>query len=635
MRQLFWMMVGLCMLSISACASTAVGSTTSALVLPVGQTVAYEKTQRLSDTLVVIRYPSVIAPNAVTLYADKFRNRPIGGFVNTGLNAAETERLAESLVAKTNYFVMSLYDSLRADLPENSVVLSPHIIEIDANGRLTSTPLMEAEDLPTVMTVDFTPYSFPDGEQMMNTPPLTFGDLISPLLVVRTDYRARPGSYGLLMASSPLVTAAYAEARSAAQAEMGALTDVNSAQYEVPGHQRLAYISYLDGPRATSVARGTLTTGSSIERVQIIPAEKLALPGGAMVRMRSDPSEFTDILESRYARHVSDRLVDLLNTIDHDRATLAARMRAISVYDAELADLYLSSTSDTDVADRLLFAEKLLEAERRYLVARSDALYEGSVQGERGRLMREILAAEYDALEKRRQLAQQQNASTALAVLAVAGAVAASTSDDPNIRNGVGTLATVGAVVATTNSIRLNSESRAIGVNTMSALSTAFEEQISVQLDLIEGTEEITAASFADFREQLTGIYADQIGEIPLSAEICAFGNGGIWTGTCESGRATGRGRGVITNEDGSVYEYYGDAENGLASGTGLMLVSQSNSMTAFEGQFSNGQVNGVTRVHRSGQAPAARNYTNGRPVTGSVSQTPPKLFAPTNQTGS
>lgn len=634
MRQLFLMMVGICALLLTGCATTAVGSTQSALALPEGETATLQREARPSDTLVVVRYPSVIAPDALGLYADKFRNRPIGGFVSGGkVSAADSERLAESLVSKTNFYVMSIYASLQQKLPPNSVVLSPHLIELDTNGRLTSTPLMEAESLPTVLTVDFSPYSFPDGEQMMNTPPLTFGDLITPLMVVRTDYRARPGTYGLLMSSAPLLNAAFGEAQSAARAEMAALTDPTSDPKAVT--QRLAYIAYLNGGSVGSAPRSGLATRSRVERVQSIPLEKLALPSGAMTSMANNPDAVIDPLASRYANHAANRIVDALNTLDYDRATLAARMRAISTYDSELADLYLSSTVNPDVAERLLFAEQLLEAERKYVAAQSDALFEGSVEGERGRLMREIIAAEWKALEERRRLAQQQNASTAIAILAIAGAAAAASSDNPNVSQNVTSLAIAGAAVAATNAVRANQQSRSIGINTMSALSTAFEEQISVQLDLIEGTEEITAASFADFRDQLTGLYVDQIGDIALTAEICAFGDGGIWTGTCENGLATGRGRGVIQGSDGTIFEYYGDAASGQASGTGLMLVSGGGLMTAYEGQFEDGRVNGAATVYRAGRAPTAQRFANGSAQTGAPSVAPPKLFATPSNTGS
>jgi len=66
------------------------------------------------------------------------------------------------------------------------------------------------------VSVDFATYSFPDSKKMMGPVPLTFGDLITPLVTVRTDHRAAAPTQGLLLASSPLLTRAAAEGREVA-----------------------------------------------------------------------------------------------------------------------------------------------------------------------------------------------------------------------------------------------------------------------------------------------------------------------------------------------------------------------------------------------------------------------------------
>lgn len=644
MRHIIWGLLAICLLGISACASSAVGSTQSALVVPSETPITLNREARLSDTLVVIRYPSVISDDALPVYASAFAARPIGGSVsNSDLDPADTERLAQSLVSKTNFFVMSLYDSLRRSLPEDSVVLSPHSIELGDENQLISIPLMESEALPTVLFVDFAAYSFPDGEQMMDAPPLTFGDLFSPLISVRTDFRARPGTYGLLMASGPLIGPVYRDTQSAAWRDLAAIAEGATPGSHPDRQQRLAILSYLDPQGSDRTATMPLNYRTSVEAVQVVPIEKLALPKTVMEEMQNTPDQLIDPLATRYTDHAADRIIALLNLVDQDRATFVARMRAIADYDSELADLYLNGTTDPEVAERLRYAELLLQAERNYIVARSNALYFGSVKAERGTVMREILAAEWRALEERRRLAAEQNAATALAVLAVAGAVAASTSDNPNVRNGAGSIAIGGAVVATTSALRARQESRAIGINTPLALATAFEEQISVQLNLITGTEEISAANFGEFHDQLIALYADQIGEISLTAQTCQFGSNGIWRGACENGLATGRGRGIIS-EDGSpeleafgavMIEYYGDAEAGQASGTGLLISAGDVTMTGYEGQFYNGELSGDVTVYRVGERPQSAVYQNGERQPLQTPATTPKLFNETAFTGS
>lgn len=630
MRQAFGFILSLFLLVVTGCASTATGSSQTALVLPAGSDAFLQTVPKPSDALVVIRYPSVIDDDALSLFSTAFANRPIGGLTSSAnVSAADTERLAESLVSKSNFFVMSLYDRLRMQLPAGSVVLSPHIIQLGDNSRLTSTPLMEAEELPAVLTVDFMPYSFPDGEQMMNAPPLTFGDLFSPLLTVRTDYRASPGTFGVLMASAPLVGTAYEEARQQTLAEMAALASASPDLEQIRAPQRHTFVAYLDSVRSNSAPRGILAHTARVETIQSIPMEKLQLPGGVMARMAAAPSEVTDPIGLRYADPAASRIIGLLNRLDYGRATFVTQMSAIATYDAELGDLYLNAAYDPAVEERLLFADRLLEAEKDYISARSDALFFGAVESDRGAVMREIIAAEWDALQQRRELAAQQNAATALAILAVAGAVAASTSDDPNVSQGVGSVAIAGAVLATTSALSKRTQSQAIGVNSRQALATAFDEQISVQLNLITGTEEISAASFVEFRDRLTEIYADQITGIGSTAGTCQFGESGIWTGPCENGLGTGRGRGVFQTDDGAIFEYYGDADRGVPDGTGLLLVASNGGLQGFEGAFVDGQLNGLAIVHRAGRAPASQTFVNGQSQPGTVQTQPPRLFGP------
>ena len=78
-------------------------------------------------------------------------------------------------------------------------------------------------------------------------------------------------------------------------------------------------------------------------------------------------------------------------------------------------------------------------------------------------------------------------------------------------------------------------------------------------------------------------------------------------------GVANGAGVGVIKNADGTAYEYYGHAVNGVPEGAGYMIVHSPSSSYALEGQFSNGQANGVMRVAKSGQSTRKRLYKDGR----------------------
>jgi len=121
--------------------------------------------------------------------------------------------IADSVIVKSNYFALSLYKELAARLPEHGVLLSPHAVKLDANGRLTSEPITQAESIPNVVSIDFATYSFPDPKKMMGSEPLTFGDLVTPLITVRTDHRAAAATQGVLLASDSLLETAAGAGR--------------------------------------------------------------------------------------------------------------------------------------------------------------------------------------------------------------------------------------------------------------------------------------------------------------------------------------------------------------------------------------------------------------------------------------
>lgn len=141
-----------------------------------------------ADAMVTIRYPAVVDRDAEEAYYNAFWDRAIGGAVKSDSPARQgSDRIAQSVITKSNYYTMSLYRELQEKLPPQSVLLSPHVIELDAAGRLVSRPLLAVEQIPTVLNIDFNVYSFPDSSKMMNAPPLTFGDIVTPLFVLHAN----------------------------------------------------------------------------------------------------------------------------------------------------------------------------------------------------------------------------------------------------------------------------------------------------------------------------------------------------------------------------------------------------------------------------------------------------------------
>ena len=70
-----------------------------------------------ADALVVIRYPAIIHEDAEQSYFHAFSINAIGGEVPPANRTKKaTTRIAQSIIAKSNYFVMTLYRELQKDL---------------------------------------------------------------------------------------------------------------------------------------------------------------------------------------------------------------------------------------------------------------------------------------------------------------------------------------------------------------------------------------------------------------------------------------------------------------------------------------------------------------------------------------
>ena len=90
---------------------------------------------------------------------------------------------------------------------------------------------------------------------------------------------------------------------------------------------------------------------------------------------------------------------------------------AISQFDARLGPLTLIGSTDPDYVARERYAARLLEAEQNYLSVQSLRLYDGVYNGELGVQVRATLNAEYEVLQKRRDLTRKQNIATGATIL--------------------------------------------------------------------------------------------------------------------------------------------------------------------------------------------------------------------------
>ena len=610
------------MMMLSACASTAKGQQQSAMVGAAAKE-AFSAQTPAGGVLAVIRYPAVVETGAKDAYYAAFKNSPIGGSVPSTSDQTMQQGIADSVIVKSNYFALSLYKELAARLPEHGVLLSPHAVKLGPDGRLTSEPITQAESIPNVVSVDFATYSFPDPKKMMSSEPLTFGDLVTPLITVRTDHRAAAATQGVLLASEDLLQTSVGAGRDSVN---DSLTIMQRGQFDTTPSE-LDFVSYLRADRRMNAATQGLNGDSSANAVMRYPLEKIQLDGVALSQLNKANNSAVDPLERVFSDAMADRVINIINDVDVNQAVMASRAAAIAEFDPSLAALTLVGSNNADYQARVRYAERLLDAQRKYLSVQSLRIFDGIHNGEMGVQMRDMILAEYSVLNKRRKLARQQTTATAFSVLAAVAAGAAIAKNDGNTSYGDYLLTNAliqGAFYSGTQAYSLKQQSKAVGGTYLSSIVPALEQQTTVTVDLIDSNETITAIRYEDLQTKLQELYTNKQRSLDVVGTRCGFyganGTAGSWMGVCNGGRANGTGVGVLKNADGSAIEYYGYANGGVANGPGLMIVHSAKGSKALEGTFAGGLANGAMRVSSAGQTDKLRTYRAGRDVGGASS---------------
>ena len=610
---------------LSACAGTAQGIRTSTYGQQPAVPVEPQNTDSKSTALVVIRYPALIHAQAETIYVSSFASKAIGGKVPLSMHSnPQTTRTAHAVISKSSYYAMSLYRELRDALPEGSVLLSPHMVDWNQDLGFHSRPILASEQIPTVLTVDFSVYSFPDVTEVMESPPVTFGDLVTPLMVVRSSNWGEPALNGVLIASDPLVDTAWRQARRQLITEaQSRMTD--STPLSPPSLAFIEFLNERDEASGNPPLRSAAEANGSRLAIERYPIEKIQLDTALLERLSQDnPARWVadDPFSRDFARGAARRLVQLLSGIDHGRASFFARQAAFSRFDPELARVFYMQTDDESVRARLQLAEALVGAEKEFLSAQSESVYAGSFDGDYGSRMRRIISAEYRMLEERRRLARAQNIGSAIAAIALAGSVYAATVTTTASTAAVTAFSGVslmGSIWALNVALDAKAESEEVNEYFVARMAHATERQMSVQMEWLESKELITARGFAEFRNKTLTLYQSRVRSLAVnSADNCRFlhpqtSQAGRWFGACVDGLATGPGYGLIL-QGTTLIEYMGSSRAGLANGQGAMLVHRGNT-EFYEGGFAAGFPNGMVRVERPGATPRLRRYREGDDV--------------------
>ncbi len=607
---------------LSACAGTATGKKSSVYQHD-ASVVAIDASRSKADALVVIRYPAVVDRQSVDSYYRAFANHAIGGKVRVDQQyMLQASKIAQAVIAKSNYFAMTLYRVLQNELPAQSVLLSPHLIVADEQGQLRSEALLAAEEIPSVITIDFNVYSFPDADKLMDAPPLTFGDIVTPMFVVHSNRWLQPSTHGLLLSSGPLLPTAWAQSRKQADAQF-----FSRLEFEFGARDRpLDFITFLTRMPASDTDIPRKSVGVSrrdIIAVEDYPLEKIRMDGDIVARLAQDRS--VDPFAIDFVNGAATRIERALNRVDHDRATFFNRQRALARFDPDLAIAFLSQTRNPEMLSRLQLGETLVAAEKRFLAAQSETLYNGTFDGDYGDQMRQMLAAELRLLEERRDLARQQNLNSALAVVAIVGSIAASSSGmDSGLSNStVSNLLVLSSIWAMNSAMDANAKSKILNENFLVQMAPAINQQVSVQIEWLESKREITAFGFEEFRRKTQALYQSTVRSIDVAFDRqCRFAHPqmedhGVWYGGCHAGLASATGYGLITDGQGLSVEYVGGAQSGMASGQGAMILRSPGEVGAvyMEGAFSDGLPDGVVLIEEPGRKPRVRTFKAGKDV--------------------
>ena len=618
-----WIVLLFATVLLAACAGTARGLKTSVYHHEEDVSLVDYSLSK-ADAMVVIRYPAIIHADAEQSYFHAFSINAIGGEVPPANRTKKaTKRIAQSVIAKSNYYVMTLYRELQKELPPDTVLLSPHIIMWDRERGLYSRPILATEQIPSVVTIDFNVYSYPDTDEMMDSPPVTFGDLVTPLFVVHSNRWVRPPTNGLWLSSGPLVQAAWEQSSLQARSEVERKVDPIGTDYQRP-LDFIAFLNTRSRDRRNLPLKSARGDHGDANAVEDYPVEKIRMDGVLLENLSDDWTQ--DPFAESFVKGAANRVKQTLNSVNHDRATFFARQNALARFDPELAIAFFAQSGGESVRTRLQLAEALIEAERKFLASQSVGLYEGAYAGDYGTKMRQMIEGEYKLLEKRRSEARKQNVTAAVAALALIGSVYGATASGAAgaafMQNFAGVFM-LGSLWAMSSTFKTQAESAEMSEHFLALIAPALERQISVQMEWLESKEKITAIGFAEFRNKTLSLYQARIRALQADVtDRCifkhpSFSDPGRWYGNCRGGLASGRGYGVVRDGSGSYVEYLGTAQEGMASGTGGMIVQAVNKIgaTYYEGHFSSGLPDGTVKIEQPGRKSRVREFRAGRDV--------------------
>lgn len=509
-RNLFFLLIAtiLFFALILGCASLNTGDTYNSSISGFSATYVKPKDTVSENLLAVIRFPAFFSDEAFEKFSAHYALYPLnlsGKKPTVPSRNSHTSLYANEAINKTAYFAIEFYHILTRKLPSQSVILQPLEVFLDDYGRLVTRPVNMYP--PSVLIIDFFIYRTPEKD-ITKEVPLTFGDLVSPLISIQTSPEASPSTFGAISYVDPLVPFVHN-------------LDSTRGGAKDNGH---AFIKYLSNPDSTKSLGVPTTSKQPRGKNQILnfPLLNLKMKHAAIeaqaqsMSINSEKSPFFTAISA----HIN-ATIDALNTIDHSLATRIGNKHFIELYDPALSNKLSSSNLGQDDYFKLQLIHKFKSLERKFLAKQCQDYYNRLFLGDYGKSIRKLMISEMKYIAKVRDNTSEASESkfwknTAF-VMNLAANFLAGFSGQP-IDNSYNTKT---QTLMTSYDAKITSyekENRELTEAFQNSFFTTYIKQTQYRSVVLEGERTIHAKNLSELREKLLIYYNQTTASLGASA---------------------------------------------------------------------------------------------------------------------
>jgi hypothetical protein len=126
-------------------------------------------------------------------------------------------------------------------------------------------------------------------------------------------------------------------------------------EYPASGYQRnLDFITFLStrNPAPVQVpTKAVKDNNGKVLAVEVYPLEKVQMNPATVASLGEDYS--VDPFQQAFINGAADRVLNLLGSVDQDRALFFARQATLQRFDPELANVFMAGSTDESVRSRL------------------------------------------------------------------------------------------------------------------------------------------------------------------------------------------------------------------------------------------------------------------------------------------